>query len=98
MPTTIIDPDRHSQLLQRVFDLPRHGLTPDRARWLLDLDIPEAEQSRIDLLNQKANEGLLTDEERADLEAYVNVADLLAYWQSKARQYLKEGNSGSNRA
>lgn len=91
---TTIDPERHNQLLHRVFDLPRHGLTPDRARWLLDLDIPDADQARIDLLNQKANDGLLTEDERAELEAYVNVADLLAYWQSQARQYLNKGNGG----
>jgi hypothetical protein len=36
--------------------------------------------------NEKANEGLLTPAEAAELEAYVNVGDLLAYWQSKARQ------------
>ena len=31
----------------------------------------------------------LTGEEEAELEAYVNINDLLAYWQSKARQTLQ---------
>lgn len=43
MPATI-DPSHHNDLLQRVFDLPRHGLTPDRARWLLELDFPDSDQ------------------------------------------------------
>lgn len=89
-----IDPSFHHQLLHRVFDLPRHGLTPDRARWLLDLDFPESDAARIDALNEKASEGTLTGEERAELDAYVNVADLLAYWQSEARRHLSNGSNG----
>jgi hypothetical protein len=43
-------------------------------------------------LNDKANEGLLTDAERDELQAYVNIADLLAYWQLKARQALQQNS------
>jgi hypothetical protein len=43
---------------------------------------------RIEALNIRANEGQLTDDEQAELEAYVNISDLLAYWQSKARQEI----------
>jgi len=83
-----IDPSFHHQLLHRVFDFPGRGLTPDRARWLLELDFPQSDAVRIESLNEKANEGTLTDEERTELEAYVNIADLLAYWQSEARRHL----------
>jgi hypothetical protein len=38
------------------------------------------------VLRSKANEGTLTEAEEAELEAYINVSDLLALWQSKARQ------------
>jgi hypothetical protein len=41
-------------------------------------------------LNVRANEGDLTEEEEAELEANLNVNDLLAYWQSKARQTLQQ--------
>lgn len=95
MSVTAIDPTHHSELLHRVFDLPRQGLTSDRARWLLSLDFPDADQARIEVLNDKANEGTLTDDERAELHAYVNVADLLAYWHSQARQHLGQ-NAGSS--
>jgi hypothetical protein len=27
---------------------------------------------------------------RAELDAYINVSDLLAYWQSKVRQFLRK--------
>ncbi len=85
------EPSRYTQLLQRVFDLTGCGLNSDRARWLLDLDFPEADYDRIQFLNEKANEGTLSDEERAELDAYVNVGDLLACWQSQAREFLALG-------
>jgi hypothetical protein len=56
----------------------------------LALDFPEEDATRIEELNVRANEGELTDEEEAELEAYANINDLLAYWQSKARQKLQQ--------
>jgi len=73
-----------------VFDLPRRGMTRALAEGILALDFPEADATRVEELNVKANEGRLTEEEEAELEAYVNVSDLLAYWQSKARQSLRQ--------
>jgi hypothetical protein len=58
------------------------------AEELLSLDFPQGDADRIADLSAKANEGTLTDSEEAGLEAYINVGDLLAFWQSKARQVL----------
>ncbi len=79
----------HADVLLRVFDLSRHGMTPALAESLLALDFPEEDASRIRELNGRANEGRLTDDEEAELEAYINIGDLLAYWQSKARQAVQ---------
>jgi uncharacterized protein YnzC (UPF0291/DUF896 family) len=65
-------------------------MTRPLAESILALDFPEEDFARIDELNRKANEGTLTDEEEAELEAYVNISELLAYWQSKARQTLQQ--------
>ncbi|MGA8027118.1 MAG: hypothetical protein WB992_08220 [Bryobacteraceae bacterium] len=59
------------------------------AETILALDFPESDAARAEELNDKANEGLLTDAERDELQMYANVADLLAYWQLKARQALQ---------
>ena len=75
-------------LLLRVFDLSKHGMTVALAEGILALDFPQADATRIDELNVRANEGQLTEDEEAELEAY-NISDLLAYWQSKARQSLQ---------
>src|SRR5580704_5726322 len=79
----------HADVLRRVFDLPGHGMTPALAEGILALDFPEEDAARIGELNVRANEGLLTDDEQAELEAYINIGDLLAYWQSKARQSVR---------
>jgi hypothetical protein len=79
----------HADVLRRVFDLPGHGMTPALAEGILALDFPEDDAVRIAELSVRANEGQLTDDEQSELEAYVNVSDLLAYWQSKARQSVQ---------
>ena len=79
----------HADVLRRVFDLPGHGMTRALAEGILALDFPEDDAVRIGELNVRANEGLLTDDELAELEAYINVSDLLAYWQSKGRQVVQ---------
>ena len=76
----------HVEILRAVFDLPGRGLTRPLAESILALDFPEEDAARIDELNVKANEGVPSSKEQAELEAYVNIGDLLAYWQSKARQ------------
>jgi len=85
-------PAPYADLLRRVFDLPGRGLSKPLAEGLLSLDFPESDAVRAAELNEKANEGLLTDGEREELQVYANVADLLAYWQLKARQALQQNS------
>jgi hypothetical protein len=80
----------HTEVLRRVFDLAGHGLTCPLAESILSLDFPDGDAERIAELNGKANEGALTETEEAELEAYINVGDLLVLWQSKARQALQK--------
>jgi hypothetical protein len=80
----------HAEVLRRVFDLAGHGLTRPLAEGILALDFPDLDAERIAELSSKANEGTLTEGEEAELEAYINVGDLLALWQSKARQTLQQ--------
>ena len=80
----------HAEVLLRVFDLPRRGMSAALAEGIIALDFPEEDAARIEELNVKANEGELSEEEEAELEAYANISELLAYWQSKARQKLQQ--------
>lgn len=80
----------HADVLRKVFDLGGHGMTRSLAEDILALDFPQYDADRVAGLNVKANEGTLTENEEAELEAYINVGDLLAFWQSKARQALRQ--------
>lgn len=80
----------HADVLRKVFDLGGHGMTRPLAEDVLSLDFPRHEADRASELNAKANEGTLTESEEAELEAYIDVADLLAFWQSRARQTLQD--------
>jgi hypothetical protein len=55
-------PRTHVEVLLRVFDLSRHGMSTALAEAILALDFPEEDAARIEELNVKANEGELTSE------------------------------------
>ena len=57
---------------------------------VLELGIPDALQHRVDALAELANEGLLTDDERAEYEALINAEDLVAILKLKARRQLSD--------
>jgi hypothetical protein len=49
--------------------------------------VDEAVQARVDLLAERANEGLLTAEERSEYEAFINASDLFTTLQLKALRH-----------
>jgi hypothetical protein len=58
------------------------------ARRVAEFGIPAAVQQSVQLLAERANEGLLTEEERTDYEALVNAADFIAILKLKAERQL----------
>ena len=65
-------------------------LDAESARRVLALGVSAAVQDRVDTLAERANEGLLTDEEREEYEALVNAEDFLAILKLKARRQLAD--------
>ena len=51
-------------------------------------------QARVDILAERANDGLLTPEERSKYEAYINADDFIAVLKLKAKRLL--GSNGSS--
>lgn len=64
-------------------------LSLDVAAKVADLRADEAMQTRIDYLADRANEGLLTDEEREEYSGYLHAIDVVAVLQAKARSQLR---------
>ncbi len=76
-------------MLEQIADLDAKSISPETARHLLELAFTRSHQEQVDALSQKAREGSLTSTERAELDEFIRVADLLAILQSRARQALK---------
>lgn len=64
-------------------------LDADSARRVSELRIDANVQSRIDSLADRANEGLLSAEERAEYEAFINAADFIAILKLKAQRQVE---------
>lgn len=62
----------------------------ESARKLLEARIDPAVQERVAVLAARANEGLLTDAERAEYEACVNMDDFISILKLKARRRLSD--------
>lgn len=63
-------------------------LDAESSRRVVAFRIDPEVQVRIDLLAERANEGQLTEDERAEYEAFVNAADLIAILRLKAGRSL----------
>ncbi|MEX2317209.1 MAG: hypothetical protein WD669_08655 [Pirellulales bacterium] len=78
-----------TELLQQVLDPFMECLTPEAARKIVELRASPELQMRLDQLADRANEGVLTQEEMAEYDRFLSVLNLIAILQSKARQFLK---------
>ncbi|HJT36162.1 MAG TPA: hypothetical protein VJ783_29340 [Pirellulales bacterium] len=68
-------------------------LTHEQIRQLTELQTDPSLDDRLSELANKANEGELSDAERAEYEAYIEANDLLAVLQGEARFFLNSGGA-----
>lgn len=80
--------EQEIHLLDRMLEPVAQCLTPDAARRLIGLRADAAAQQRMDELAEKCSNGQLSADERAEYEAYISAANLLAVMQAKARRVL----------
>ncbi len=79
----------------RILATEQADLSPEAAAFILRMDFTKSDRERVRELNAKANEGTLTKAERAELEEFIRVGDVLAAMQSKARRSLKRHGQAS---
>jgi len=65
-------------------------LTPEAAAKIVGVRADSATQARIDELAEKANEGLLTDDERDDYDRLLAWFHIVTILQAKARRVLRD--------
>ena len=78
-----------SGVLDSFFDDLSRCLDAESTRRLAEFRVGAPVQARVDLLAERANQGLLTDDERTEYEAFVNASDLVTILQLKALRNLK---------
>lgn len=80
-------------VLERLLDPFSKCFNSESARALVELRADPLAQARIAELADKCNEGTLSEPERKEYETYVQVGNLIAILQAKARLYLKNAAS-----
>jgi hypothetical protein len=73
----------------RLIDAAKGDLSAELARYILTLGFGEDDQSRMNDLAGRNQQGALTPEERDELQSYVKASHMLALLHSKARKSLK---------
>ena len=78
--------------IERILEPVTACLTPEVAQRIVDvrLDDPSMMQ-RLEYLREKANEGTLTEQERAEYDGFVEGNDLLMLIKDQARSVLQHG-------
>ena len=78
-----------SSILDRVIRPEQGEFSAELAQHILALDFPPSDHARYEALSAKASEGALNEQERAELEEYLDVSDFLTVLKAKARASLQ---------
>ena len=89
MSSQVLAQNTEAAILARVIEADENEITPDVARYLLSMQLPDADRKRVDELSAKARSGSLNDAEEAELDSYLHIGSLLGVMQSRARRLLK---------
>ena len=80
-------------LLDQLLDPFARCLDVESARRVIDFGIDPTVERHVHHLAERANEGMLTDEQRSGYEALINAADFIAILKVKAERQLRSNTS-----
>ena len=86
-------PEPTTEGLSKLLDPVTDCFTPDVAKRVAELQADADVQARIDDLADRANEGLLSEDEAAEYDAYIQAMDVIAVLQARARMLLSNDHS-----
>jgi hypothetical protein len=75
-------------MLDQLLDPLALRLDAESAQRVIEFGIAPAVQQRVSALAERANEGVLTEDERIDYETLINAADFIAILKLKAQRRL----------
>ena len=82
-------------ILARVIESDATPVTPEVARYLLSMQLPHADEERVNELSAKARAGTLNENEAQELDSYLHIGRLLAVMQSRARRLLNNPDAAT---
>ena len=85
---------QETSVLDRMLDPLIRCLDAESVKRVSELSVDPVVQARVDVLAERANEGLLTPEERAEYLAYINADEFIEILKMKAKRHL--GLNGSS--
>ncbi len=83
---------QESSIFQRLL------ISPDSAQPVLSIHFSPADEQKMRELMEKNNQGTITPEEQAEMEAFRQIGSFLAIVQAKARLQLKSSNGDEHSA
>lgn len=92
MSSSVVTSNTEAAILARVIEFDPAAITPDVARYLLSMQLPRADEERVNELSAKARAGSLSGGESQELDSYLHIGWLLAVIQSRARRLLKNSD------
>ena len=82
-----------STALDGLLDPLSRCLDAESAQRVVEFRVDPAVQARIDTLAERANDGVLSEEERAEYDAFINAADFISILKLKIRRQLNSNGS-----
>ena len=92
MSSQALTANTEAAILARVIESGPSTMTPDVAEYLLSMQLPQADEERVNELSAKARAGTLTQAEAQELDGYLHIGRLLGVMQSRARRLLQHPN------
>lgn len=77
-------------VLERLLNPQRGALSPELARFILEIDFSSDDRARIEQLSKQAQAGSLSTDDRAELDEFLTANDFLTILKSKARASLNQ--------
>jgi hypothetical protein len=93
-----ITPIGEAAIWARLIESQPEEPTPEAARYLLRFRFTATDQSRMQDLADRSQEGILTEDEGREFDSYLNIGNLLAVMHSKARLVLESQGSPTPRS
>jgi hypothetical protein len=95
MSSQAVTPNTEAAILGRLMQA-TDSMSRDVAEYLLSIGFDADDTERMNVLAERAREGILTPQEAAELDSYLHVGSLLSILQYKARRLLKSEVSASS--